>query len=217
MQKKIFAAALLSALLLTVGCAEDTDLSAESSVEQSTVSVTSDISAQTSSTVISLPEETTAEESSHAESSEDVISLPSSHEFVLYGKLGFCPDEGWEEIEEHVYTSADGSQTVRADLLTLPDPKGITEELLVSDALQTLPDAIVQTGAEILSLKSVVLDFLGTEHPAVSLVTKKDGKTVYQHQLYLLDGENILLLTVRAQSEDERESVLSYFENKTED
>ncbi len=219
MRKKIFAALLLAALLLTVGCTEDAEHSAESSAEHSTAEVTSSENTESSSTVISLPEESSREESSLSESdtsSEDVISLPSAPEFELFGKLRFCPSEGWEETEEHVFTSADGSQTVRADLLTLPDPKGITEELLVRDALQTLPDAIAQTGAETVSLESVTLTFLETERPAVSLVTEKDGKTVYQQQIYLLEGETVLLLTVTSQNEDDRETLWTYFEGKTE-
>ena len=211
MQKKIFAKAvlfaLLAALLLTVGCAEDTETSPDTSF-----SVSVSESAESSRAVISLPEESSLCEESSLDTSSEVIELPSAPEFVLQGGIRFCPDAGWQETDERVYTSPDGMQSVRADVLILPDPKGVTESLLVDDAVQTLPDAIAQAGAEIVTLESAVLDFLGTQHPSVSLVTTKNGTTVYQQQIYLLDGENVLLLTLSTQTEDRRNILLSYFQ-----
>lgn len=210
MRNKIFAALLLASLLLTVGCTEEGETSFATSSTSFAASVAE--SAESSRAVISLPEESSlCEESSHDTSSE-VIELPSAPEFVLQGGIRFCPDAGWQETDEHVYTSPDGLQSVRAGVLVLPDPKGITESLLVDDAVQTLPDAIAQAGAEIVTLESAVLDFLGTQHPSVSLVTTKNGKTVYQQQIYLLDSENVLLLTLTSQTEDKRVILLSYFQ-----
>ncbi|MBQ3003695.1 MAG: hypothetical protein IJD82_08190 [Clostridia bacterium] len=211
MQKKIFAKAvlfaLLAALLLTVGCAEEQESSVTSSDDASSAE-----SAVSSQTVISLPEDSSLCEESSLETSSEAIELPGAPEFVLQGGVRFCPDAGWEATDEHVYTSPDGMQSVRAEVLTLPDPKGITESLLVDDAVQTLPDALAQTGAEIVTLESAVVDFLGTQHPSVSLVTTKNGKTVYQQQFYLLDGESVLLLTLSTQTEDRRETLLAYFQ-----
>lgn len=207
MRNKIFAALLLASLLLTVGCAEDPETSPDTSFA---VSVSE--SAESSRAVISLPEDSSLCEESSLETSSEVIELPGASEFVLQGGVRFCPDAGWEATDEHVYTSPDGMQSVRAEVLTLPDPKGITESLLVDDAVQTLPDALAQTGAEIVTLECAVLDFLGTQHPSVSLVTTKNGKTVYQQQFYLLDGESVLLLTLRTQTEDRRETLLAYFQ-----
>lgn len=221
MRKRIFSILLFAALLLTVGCAEDTATEssrAGTGSDESNGSVCGETSSVSSEACIEVTSseanfEISSEISSEtdSETSSESIELPPAPEFTLQDGLRFCPGEGWQETREHVYTSADGVRSVRADFLTLPDPQGITEVLLVNDALQTLPDAIAQTGAEIVTLESVTLDFLGTEHPAVSLVTSKDGKTVWQHQIYLLDGENILLLTACSQNEDTRETLWSYF------
>lgn len=209
MQKKIFAKAvlfaLLAALLLTVGCAEEQESSVTSSDDASFAE-----SAVSSQAAISLPDETSSEESGDA--SSEVIDLPLAPVFTLQGDLRFCPAEGWEQTDEHLYASPDGMCLVRVEVLNLPDPKGVTEFLLVSDAVQTLPDALAQTGAEIVTLEAVDVTFLGKEHPSVSLVTAKDGVCVYQQQIYLQDGGQVLLLTVTSKTKDQRELLLSYFQ-----
>lgn len=207
MRKKIFAILLLTVLFMAVGCAEDAETSPDTSFAVSVFE-----SAESSRAVISLPEESSFYEESSLDTSSEAIELPSAPEFVLQGGIRFCPDAGWQATDEHVYTSPDGLQSVRAEVLALPDPKGITESLLVEDAVQTLPDAVAQTGAEIVTLECAVLDFLGAQHPSVSLVTTKNGKTVYQQQIYLLDGENVLLLTLSTQTEDRRDTLLAYFQ-----
>ena len=211
MQKKIFAKAvlfaLLASLLLIVGCAEEQESSVTSSDDASCAE-----SAESSRAVISLPEDSSLCEESSLETSSEAIELPGAPEFVLQGGVRFCPDAGWEATDEHVYISPDGMQSVRAEVLTLPDPKGITESRLVVDAVQTLPDAFSQTGAEIVTLEAVEVTFLGKEHPSVSLVTAKDGVCVYQQQIYLQDGGQVLLLTVTSKTKDQRELLLSYFQ-----
>ena len=206
MQKKAlvrFFILISAACLLAVGCAEQPDvpLGVSSDAEPSAVSE------QSAFEQISLPDASSAQESTAQE-----ISLPSPSSFELFGKLLFCPDGEWEQADECTYVSPDGTQTLRAEVLTLPDPKGITAELLVADALATLPDALAQTDAELVTLERAEITLQNQTHPAVSLVTRKEGKETYQQQVYLPDGETVLLLTVTVRGSDTRSAVWTYIQ-----
>ena len=208
MQKKALVLSVFALCLWAVGCADTPDVSLDTSLQD----VSSAVSEQSVTENISLPEPSLSPESSLQESTAEEISLPAPTSFDILGRLHFCPEDDWEQTGDCTYASFDGTHTLRAELLTLPDPKGITAELLVADALATLPDAIAQTGAELVVLERAEITLNNQVHPAVSLVTRKDTKDIYQQQVYLLDGGTVLLLTVTTYGNDARDALWTYFQ-----
>lgn len=201
MWKRILMPLMLAVLLLSVGCAESTEtVSSEGTFD--------DISSQ---------DETSADRSSMDGSSEEISLIPPET-YELPSGIVYRLAEGWavseQDLDEELLnaSSADGQCSVTAYLTALPNTVGITESLLVNDAVQTLPESLAASGAEVVAIEAETLFFAGAEHPVLSLVTAKDGETVYQQQLYLLDGDKVLLLTVTAHEEDRRAELWSYFE-----
>lgn len=207
MIKRFLLPALLAVLLFAAGCTQGDD----------TISGTS-ASSETPSVGVLSESASSAEPVSTQESSAEEISLipvgvyELSQGILFHLPTDWTAEESSSETELLNASSPDGLCMVSAYLTALPNPVGMTEAILVGDAVATLPDGLAASGAEIVSLEAVPLSFLETEHLSVSLVTVKDGQTVCQQQLYLIEGDKVLLLTVTSRTKDVREELWSYFD-----
>ncbi len=172
-----------------------------------------------------LPSESISSgEGSYAESvsfgtttSTGTISLLPDGRWEVRSDLWFSLPDGWTEQETVVtgevlsVTSSDGLCTVSAVRSELSAMTGVTAELLIEEMRGSLTAAWKEAGAAEVSASEETVSFLGAEMSALLLTATLNGQAVFQKQLYLLDSDGLLTLTVTTRGTDNTQACLDFF------